>query len=113
MKNFKTIIAIIAISLSPMFSASVTAQNPKQEIKKLRTELAFFIGKNIPFELNKATTAKVSFIVNNKYEVVVLSVDSSISELNYFLKHKLNYKKITTKGIRRGEVYRIPLKINI
>jgi type 1 fimbria pilin len=103
----------MAISLSTVFSASATTSNPENGIKALRTELSSFIGKNIPIELNKATTAEVSFIVNNKNEVVVLSVDSRNSELNYFLKHKLNYKKITTKGVKKGKVYKIPLKVNI
>jgi hypothetical protein len=113
MKNFKTIIAIMVISLSTVFSTSATAPNPEKGIKTLRTELSSFIGKNIPFELKKSTTAEVSFIINNKNEVVVLSVDSSISELNYFLKTRLNYKKVTTKGVKKGEVYKIPLRINI
>ena len=113
MKNFKTIIAIIMISLSTVLSTSATTPNPGKEIKTLRTELSNFIGKNIPIELNKETTAEVSFIINNKNEVVVISVDSNVSELNYFLKRKLNYKLITVKGAKKGEIYKMPLRINI
>jgi len=113
MKNFKTIIAIMVISLSTVFSTSATATNPEKGIKTLSSELSSFIGKNIPIELNKATTAQVSFIVNNKNEVVVLSVDSNVSELNYFLKRKLNYKIVTVKGVKKGEIYKMPLRINI
>ena len=115
MKNLKTVIAVIAISLSTVFSASATNPNPEKikPTKTLRTEMSSLIGKNIPVELNKTTTVEVSFVVNNKNEVVVLSVDSKVSELNSFLKRKLNYKKITAKGINKGEVYKMPLKINI
>ena len=115
MKNFKTIITVIAISLSTMFSVAATESNPNKakETKTLRTEISSFIGKNIPFELKKTATAKVSFIINNDNEVVVINVDSKVSELNAFLKRKLNYKKVTTKGIKKGEIYKMPLTINV
>jgi hypothetical protein len=113
MKNFKTIIAIMAIGLSTVFSASATDPNPEKKIKTLRTELASFIGKNIPIEINKVTTAEVSFIVNNKYEVIVISINSNIVELDYFLKQKLNYKKITTREVEKGKIYIMPLRVEI
>ncbi|AUC84048.1 hypothetical protein CW731_01510 [Polaribacter sp. ALD11] len=112
MKNLKTIIAVIAISLSTVFSISATEVNPKKT-KTLRTEMSSFIGNNIPVQLNKTTTAEVTFIINNKNEIVVLSVNSKVSELNSFLKRKLNYKIITVKGIKKGEIYKMPLKINV
>jgi hypothetical protein len=115
MKNFKTIVAGIAISLSTVFFASAANLNPNKtdETKTLRTEISSFIGKNIPIELDKATIVKISFIVNNENEIVVLSVDSNLSELDYLLKRKLNYKKITVKGVKKGVIYRMPIKIKI
>ncbi|QTD37861.1 hypothetical protein JL193_00680 [Polaribacter batillariae] len=114
MKNFKTIIAVIAISLSTVFSATANDKNPKtnKETKALRIEMSAFIGKKIPIEIQKSTTVEVSFIINNKNEIVVLTTDSKNIELNSFFKKKLNYKKIVTKGIQKGEVYKIPIKIN-
>jgi hypothetical protein len=115
MKNFKTIITSIAISLSTVFFASAADLDPNKtkETKTLRTEISSFIGKNIPIELDKTTTVKISFIVNNENEIVVLSVNSNVSELNYLLKGKLNYKKITVKGIKKGAIYKMPIKIKI
>ncbi|QOD61298.1 hypothetical protein H9I45_02290 [Polaribacter haliotis] len=115
MKNFKTIIAIIAISLSTVFSASANDIDPKtnKETKALRTEIVAFIGNKISIEVEKITTAEVSFVINNKNEVVVLSVSSKNSELNSFLKKKLNYKKVVAKGIKKGEIYIMPLKVNV
>ena len=112
MNNFKTVITIIAISLSTVFSASATETNPNKT-KTLRTEMSSFIGKSIPVELNKVTDVEISFIINNENEIVILSVNSEISELNSYLKKKLNYKKITVKGVKKGEVYKMPLKINV
>ncbi|WP_299665338.1 hypothetical protein [uncultured Polaribacter sp.] len=115
MKNLKTIIAVIAISLSTVFSVSATDPKPKdsKETKTLRKEMSSFIGKNIPIELKKTTKVEVSFIINNSNEIVVVSINSEVSKLNSFLKRKLNYKKIITKGIKRGEIYKMPLKINV
>ena len=115
MKNLKTIIAIITVSIVTVFSISATNLNTTEveENKTLRTEISSFLGKDIPIKLEKATTVKISFIVNNKNELVVLSVQSKILKLEYFLKRTLNYQKITAKGVKKGKIYRMPIKINI
>ncbi|QTE23194.1 hypothetical protein [Polaribacter cellanae] len=115
MKNFKTIIAIIAISLSTVFSTSANNTDPKVEkdTKALRIEMNTFIGKFIPVRVKKPTTAEVSFMINNRNEIVVLSVDSKNTQLNSFLKNKLNYKKVLAKGVIKGEIYKMPLKVNV
>jgi hypothetical protein len=45
--------------------------------------------------------------------MVILSVDSSNNEVSYYLKNKLNYKKIVVKGVKKREAYTISLKIKI
>jgi len=111
MKNIKSIITILAISLSTIFSISA-AEKDKPETKELRTEIVSFLGDNISIELQETSTAEVSFIVNNDNEIVIISVDSNIEELNSYIKSKLNYKKLNVKGTKKGEVYKIPLRIN-
>ncbi|MCG1036463.1 hypothetical protein [Polaribacter sargassicola] len=111
MKNIKSIIAILAISMSTVFSMNAT-ENDKPESKELRTEIASFLGNNISLELEETSTAEVSFIINNNNEIVVISVNSDIKELNTIIKAKLNYKKLDTKGTKKGEIYKMPLKIN-
>lgn len=115
MKNLRTFITIIALSLTTVFYASEKKpiEKTNSENKALRTEMSSLIGNKIPLKIKKSTTAEISFIVNNKKEIVVLSVDSKVSELNNYLKNKLNYKKITTKGVKKGEIYKIPLKVEI
>ena len=113
MKNLKTVITIIAISLSTIFSVTATDPIKKYDTTRFRTELSTLIGKKFPFKLEKTTHVDISFVLNNKNEVVVLSVDSNASELNTFLKGKLNYKKVIALGINKGKVYRMPIKINI
>ena len=112
MKNLKSIITIIAISLATTFSTSAIENEPTKVIKKLRTELVSMLGDKIQMELNESTSAKISFIINNHNEVVIISVDSKFNEIHSFVKNKLNYKKVKVKGVVKGEIYSIPVKIN-
>ncbi|MGB0892554.1 MAG: hypothetical protein ACPGUU_09400, partial [Flavobacteriaceae bacterium] len=57
-------------------------------------------------------SAEVSFVLSDNNELVVLSVKSEHKAVDKFVKSKLNYKKIRVTGIKKGEVYRMPLKIN-
>ena len=112
MRNLKSIITIIAISLATTFSTAATEKESSKITKKLRTEIVSMLGNKIQVEVKENTLAEISFIVNNKNEVVIVSVDSKVEEFNFFVKKKLNYKKINTKGLKKGEIYIIPVKIN-
>jgi hypothetical protein len=112
MKTLKTIITVIAISLSTIFSVTATEKNPTSTKKELRTELVSLLGNKIPLDIDKSYSAEISFIVNNENEVIVISVDSKVSSFVKYAKTRLNYKKINTKNIKKGEVYRMPIKIH-
>jgi hypothetical protein len=112
MKKIKSIIAILAISLSTIFSVNATEVTPSKT-KELRTEIVSILGSKIPLELKESSTAEISFIINNQNEIVIISVGSDVNVLNDYIKTKLNYKKIKIKGIVKGEIYRMPLKIKI
>jgi hypothetical protein len=112
MKKLASIITIIAISLSTTFSSTAAEKEPSKITKKLRTEIVSMLGDRIPIILTESSSAEVSFVINNKNEIVIISVDSKVSELNSYIKNKLNYKKIKVKGTIKGQIYKIPLKMN-
>ena len=112
MKNLKIIIAILAISIATTFSTTATEKKPSKITKELRTEIVSILGTKLSVELKTDSTAEISFMINSKDEIVILTVDSEVSELNSIIKNKLNYKKVKVKGIKKGEVYIIPLRIN-
>lgn len=112
MKSLKSIITIIAISLATAFSTTATEKEPSKTIKELRTEIVSMLGDKIPFVLEETSSAEISFVINKKNEIVILSVDSKVSELSNYVKGKLNYKKVKVQGTLEGETYTIPLKIN-
>ncbi len=114
MKNLKTIIAVIAISISSVVSvAANTNTEPTSKDSKtiLRTEIVSLLGNHSYDLSDKTLEAQVSVMLNNKNELVVVSVNSNSETVTNYVKSKLNYKKLTVKGITKGTVYRIPLKM--
>lgn len=112
MNKLKSIITIIAISLVSTFSTTAGETEPSKITQKLRTEIVSMLGNQIPIVLTQSSSAEISFVINHKNEIVILAVESKIGELSHFVKNKLNYQKVKVRGTLRGEVYKIPLKIN-
>ena len=111
MKNLKVFISVIVLTLfvgSTAFASTPTKTSSKNQ---LRTELVKLLGDLDEFDQETNITAYVSFIVNDENEIVVISIDSKNKQVDAVLKGKLNYKKVVASGIKRGEVYIMPLKI--
>lgn len=111
MKNLKSIIAIIAISLATTFSTTASEKEPSKSTSNLRSKIVSMLGKKINLNIQKTSTSEISFMINNKNEVVVVSVDSKISGFQSIVKSKLNYKKIDVKGAKKGEIYKVPVTL--
>ncbi len=112
MRKLKSIIAIIAITFATTFSTNATEKKPSKITNKLRTEIVSMLGTKVKAEIKQSTTGEISFMINNKNEVVIISVDTNVTEFNSLVKRKLNYKKIDVKGVKKGEIYTLPVKIN-
>lgn len=114
MKQFKTIIAILAISFASVLPASaITDTEPTSKEAKiiLRAEIVELLGSH-KYDLEaKTLEAQVSVMLNNNNELVVLAVKTDDETVANFVKVKLNYKKVNVKGIKKGTVFRIPLKM--
>lgn len=111
MRNLKSIIAIIAISLATTFSTAAVDKKTEKVTKNLRTEIVSMLGKKINLDLTTNSTAEISFMINNKNELVIVSVDSKESGFQSIVKNKLNYKKLSVKGTVKGEIYKIPVTL--
>ncbi|WP_334058451.1 hypothetical protein [Polaribacter sp. P097] len=113
MRNLKSIIAIIALSLSTVIATSASEKNPSKVTKEIRTEIVSMLGKKIPIEFKKAEKVEVSFMINKDNEIVILTVDCNQTEFNTYVKNKLNYKKLNAVGAKQGEVYKVPVKLKL
>lgn len=57
------------------------------------------------------TKARITFIVNKKSELVVLTVHSKNDDVDAFIKGRLNYKKVKTSVQKIMKVYEVSIKI--
>ncbi len=106
MKNLKIISAIVALAfLSLSFTSTTeTKEELHQQIVKLIGDSSESLSK-VNLEVN------VTFTLNNKSEIVVISINSDNDVVDQFVKSKLNYKKVSVKDLNPGELYHIPLVI--
>ena len=109
MKNFKLIALVLAIGISSIsFAATTKTANPKSE---LREQIINILGDNIDMVCKNDVEAEVVFTLNNKSEIVIVSVNCENGNLDGFIKSKLNYKKVKVTALNVGKIYRMPLKI--
>lgn len=110
MKNFKLSVVVFAL----VFAVQVSANNeePIKATAQLQTELVELMGSEVPFILeNGELTAEVLFTVNSKGEVIVLQIISENSAAENHIKRRINYKKVSHRTSKPGEIYMMPVKI--
>ena len=111
MKNLKLFIATLALIFAVQVSAA-TEEDPVAPSAQLRAELVELIGAQCPFELEKGEcTAEVLFTINSAGEVIVISVLSENSQAEKHVKNKINYKKVSHRTSKPGEIYLLPIRI--
>ena len=110
MKNLKLFVFAIAFfTLNVVSAANLNPINPTDE---LRVEITDLIGSSYMDEMSdKECSADVVFTVNSKSELIVLSVNSDNSQLESFLKNKLNYRKVDHQPSKPGEIFLLPVKM--
>ena len=109
MKSLKLFVLALAL-----FTINVSAANlnPIKPTDDLRVEIVDLIGTNYMDEMvENEYSAEVLFTVNSKRELIVLSVESDNSQLESYLKGKLNYKKVDHRPGEPGEIYLLPVKM--
>lgn len=111
MKNFKSIIAILAISVATVFSSYAANENPVKIKNDVRSEIISILGTQTSIDISETSSAYVFFTINDNHEIVVLSVDSENAEFSAYVKSKLNYKKLDTKGLKIRAMYKLPVTL--
>ncbi|GGG27828.1 hypothetical protein GCM10011344_30810 [Dokdonia pacifica] len=108
MKNLK--IYLVAILLAAGTTVFANNTTPKVENKEtnVTTQIAELL-KNPEMEINEDIKAKVTFMVNDNKELVVINVDTKNESVDAFIKSRLNYKKLNT--LKTGEEWVLPVRI--
>jgi len=110
MKTLKLFVVAIALTFAIQVSANNT--DPVKPSTELRSEIVQHLGSKIFFELSEFDImAKVLFTVNMKGEIIVISIESDNQEVIDQIKHKINYKKVSHRPNKVGEMYLMPVKV--
>ena len=116
MKKLKLTITAIALCFATM-TAFATETEPttatSESNQAFRSQIVSLLGSEVPDYLTNGgdITTSLSLMLNNDNEVIVVSTDSKNESLDNYVKSKLNYQKIDVKGLKKGEIYKVPLTI--
>ncbi|GAA3519537.1 hypothetical protein GCM10022393_37190 [Aquimarina addita] len=110
MKKLTVVFTIVILATSSLFA---NGKNPKNSTyEKLRNEIAVLLDNPLITIETPSTEAFIEFTLNNKNEIVILTVDSEKEGIEAYVKSRLNYKKVNLTGNSTYKKnFRISLKI--
>ena len=102
--------SILFTALFALVLGSATAATNPTTNNTARNEIKTLIQKShIADELNDDITVNVTFMVNAKNELIVMSTDQK--KLDSRIKSTLNYKKLKSSDIKVNTTYTLPVKL--
>lgn len=112
MKKVTLIMLFFVVGLSLPAFASPVENPPLGKDKLLRNEIMNLVGKEVPFKINKndEVLSRVSFLLNEANELIVISVLSDDPKIKSFLEGRLDNRKLKVKGIQRGKIYNVKFR---
>jgi len=109
MKNLKLIALVVAVTISSFSYAATT--NNEDPTSELREQIIELLGDYNDTFNTKEVEAEVVFTLNKDSELVIVSVNSEYDQIEWFVKSRLNYKKVKLNSIDEGKIYHMPLTI--
>ncbi len=110
MRTFKILLLVLAINFTNFALAEIPNPLPINHQQELIQKEVKKLLKKPNFGIEKEETVIVKIILSEKNEIVVLSVNSKNENLNRFIKHKLNYKKVPIGISGKYKKYILPVK---
>ncbi len=99
-----------SLLLSALFALvlGTASANTNPEISTARKEIKTMIQKaNLTSEIENDLTVNVTFMVNAKNEIIIMSTDKR--ELDSSIKSTLNYKKLKSSDMKSNVTYTLPV----
>ena len=109
--TIKTLLLVVAITFSSVLSANTevtTVKEPETLTEKIQDLL-----KNPKFIIEEELQARVTVMLNNNGELVVLAIDSNSKLAENFIKDRLNYKKLNVGVNNLNKTFVVPIKIKM
>lgn len=107
MKKLAVVFFVFAMSVTTTF-ANNDDDKRKEGEKALRTQIVKLLGN---YNSNQTVEAEVTFMINRKGEIIVLSVDSLDRDIERYVKTTLNYQAVSKLVVKRMKVFKLPIKI--
>lgn len=101
---------VVGVSLLMSVAAFANDKTPKAT-SSLRSQVVDLIGNKIPLNTEENLMVRVSFILNNQNEIVVVDVISKDEKVNAFIKDKLNNKKVSATKVKQHDIFILPIKV--
>ena len=98
----------LALLSLPAAVANGIGDNPNDQLKKKVVKMIQKVDLS-GLETPEAE-AFVAFVLNDKNEIVVMSVDTESEFADQLIKSKLNYHEIDIEGVRKNTTYTIKMK---
>ncbi len=101
--------SILFTALFAMILGTATANSDSDpNTNTARNEIKTLIQKsNLASELNSDMTVNVTFMVNAKNEIIIMSTDQE--KLDRSIKSTLNYKKLKSSDMKVNVTYTLPV----
>ncbi len=106
MKNLKIYLVAALLAVGTTVFANDT--NPVKTTPENVTSQIAELLKNPEMDVEKDMMAKVTFMVNDNKELVVINVDTKNENLDAFIKSRLNYKKLD--ALTTGKEWVVPVR---
>jgi hypothetical protein len=106
MKKLSVILVTLVLLLGTNLSAAEAGLD-KNKTLTISEEIANLLT-DADMVLDYDVNANVTFMINGEGEIVVLTVDTTDSSIESFIKSRLNYKKLQNK-LLEGEEYKVPI----
>ncbi|WP_375239564.1 hypothetical protein [Aurantibacter sp.] len=110
MKTLKNVLVVLLLSVSMTVVANNGSTKGGEKSSTVSQVISTLL-KNPYFKVEETLKAKVSFMINSKNEIVVLSVDSQDEKLDAYIKRRLNYSKFEDSGLKKNVAYVLPVRI--
>ncbi|WP_047246006.1 hypothetical protein [Maribacter thermophilus] len=101
-------VAAMLLSTGNILASDIDGVKPS---KSLSTQITKLLEDNSFTDEETDLTAQVRFTLNSEGEIVVLSVDTDYTDLERFVKSRLNYKKVDVSKVEEGKLYTVPVRI--
>lgn len=94
---------VVTLFLTAAFAAEKPANAPEALNDTYKEIAKLFSNYSNSSALDQEVVVKVRIAINEKHEMVVMSTNTTNSDLNYYITNTLNYKKLSSNELEAGK----------